>query len=753
MSNTDTNQTAHEVRDLIGRTYGFRHEGEITRLRFEEALGDGLLVIRNLETGGPFQAPVPGVPGAKIMPDSLWAARGLSEETLFELHKVSGAAFETGHDDAEALARDPKAAAKLTLVRELARMGVGPNDPKLSKSITRLWKEHGFDQEFGDRPETKTVRTWFKGDPETLTVSDLMSRSGLGKRASRVHARAVPILDEAAEYFYEAIGLRQRDARARLAKGIKALNAGVAPDHPDYVPCPSRETLRRRIAEKLDREHYARKYGEAAAKKNWDGAGRGLEADRIGQLGVMDDTVFDNVACFDGQRGLPAGRPYLCILVDVKSRCIVGYLLSFEPPTAHTALETIRAANRFKNVPKDLLEKYPVLERINCKFEEIVVDRGANYTSHAFGQALLDVGTALRFARVRHARDKAIVERLFHTIKTFVIEKIPGATFAPKLMREFGYDPEKVACLTVSELREIIEHFIAVYHITVHSGIGMQPALAWSQSLAAHGRHMMTNTSQFAILTGETLYGVRITREGMLIDGIRYIHDTNVAVALDALAGAQAAGVIDHFEAAPGEQRPRRRRQARAAGLGNEAAWATVKVKRNTANLLRVHAFVPGHGWLEFEAANTAYADGLSLYQHKQIGKWAQARNMAFSTEEEQLLARDALVEHINELAPSLSTRERRAVARMTREGAPDMSEVDHQFAPAGPNGPGVIEAEACDVRSDALIDPAAQRSAGKKKKDDDQGQQGEAKDLLRELMALEWESPVDEDEVMEEHA
>ena len=482
--NSNDAKPDHEVRNLIGRSFEYQKDGETIPLRFEEALGDGLLLIRNLNTGGPFQVPVEGAPGAKLMPDSLWAERALSDESLVEVHRTTCGTFETGYDDEEALSKDPMAGARWTLVRELAQEGIGPNDPRLSKKITELWKKHGFDEKFGDRPETKTVRTWFKGDPETITVADLMSRSGRVKRASRVHPKAQPILDEAAEYFYDRIGIRLVDSLARLTSDIKALNAGVARDHPDYVTRPSRETLRRRIAEKLDRDHYARKYGETAAKKNWDGAGRGLDAERIGQLGVMDDTVFDNIACFDGQRGLPAGRPYLCILVDVKSRCIVGYLLSFEPPTSHTALETIRAANRYKTVPKDLLEKHPILERINCRFEEIVVDRGSNYTSLAFGQALLDVGTTLRFARVRHARDKAIVERLFRTIKTFVIEKMPGATFAPKLMREFGYDPEKEACLTVTELRELIEHFIAVYHITVHSGIGMQPALAWSRSVS-----------------------------------------------------------------------------------------------------------------------------------------------------------------------------------------------------------------------------------------------------------------------------
>lgn len=768
-----------KAENAVAGIYGGRFDHEGIPLLFGEALGDGLLNIRNLQTGGPYQPIVEGQPGTRMMPDIMWAEREISEGRLVQIRKVDLKTFETEHDDAEALALDPMAGAKAELVRHLAQQGVGPNDPRLSGEVTRFWKEQGFDNRFGERPETKTVRNWWaRGDGETTTMGQLVSQSGRVKRASRVDPLVEPLLEAAAEYFWDKQGNRVVDSRAKLAADGKKLNAERAKAGLASVKLPSRETVRRRICEKLDREHYARKYGEAAAKKNFDGGGLGLAAERIGQLGVMDDTVLDTVACFDADRGLPAGRPYLCIIVDVASRCIVGYLLSFEPPTTHTALETIRAAARYNRVPKELLETHPILERINLKFEEIVTDRGSNYTSHAFGQALLDVGTALRFARVRHARDKAIVERVFHTFKTFLLEKLPGATFAPKLMREFGYDPEKVACLTVTELRELIEHFIALYHITVHSGIGMQPALFWSKSLAKHGRQLLTSSDKFGLLTGETVFGVRVDREGITTEGIRYVSETNLPVLIDAMAGAQAARTMDHFERPlaedvdAGDAAPPtkvKRRKPRRAGLGNDAAWATVKVKINTANLLRIHAWVPDHGWLPFEAANRDYADGLSRYQHARIKEWAAARNMAFSTEEDQLAARHALAEHILELAPDMNTRERRALARLERIGDGVSAEADHLFtddvserddgsdADADP----VIETNACDDRADADVAPtSARKSSGSGK---DGGGKADRKggkpafsadaQLLRDLMATTYEMPIDEDAVLEEFA
>lgn len=719
-------------------------------LAIRASLGDGHLDIRNLNTGGPFQIPHPQIPGAKIAPDALWAERAISENRLLRLQPVDAGLFIPEHDDEEAAAADPFALAKWKVVRELAARGIGANDPKLSRATTAIWSELGLEAEHGERPATKSVRAWLgKGDPETISVAELMSRSGKGNRATRLDAALMAPLDDAAEHYYTQRGLRLRDCTAHLETAVKALNATRPPT--DQLTTPSRETLRRRIGELLNEERYTKKYGKTAAAKNFRGAGLGLQATRIGELGAMDDTVLDGIACFDAERGLPAGRPNLCLIVDVASRCIVGYVLSFSPPTANTAIETIKAANAYNRVPRELLKLYPVLERINCRFEEIVVDRGSNYTSMPFGQALLDVGTVLRFARVRRARDKAIVERIFLTLKTFLLEKLPGATFAPKLMREFGYDPEKEACLTISELRELIEYFIAVYHMTVHSGIGTQPAQFWTKSMAAHGRHLMTDAPRFGILLGETIYGVQLHRWGFVLNGIRYTHPNNVQIGLDVLAGPQAVGTTEDYTKAPtdvGRNSKGRRRKSRSAGLGNNGASANLKVKRNTANLGRVHAWVPGHGWLEYEAANLGYAEGLSLHQHEQIAKWAASRNMAFSTEEDQLAARASLIDRIRELAPDMSLRDRRATARMLEDNAvtSGLAAVVHDDA--------VIPVDPCDERCDPMPvpRPAADVDANGRPVVQTDAERA-IRSRLKEVQDLDWEHPVADEEIMEEFA
>ena len=437
----------------------------------------------------------------------------------------------------------------------------------------------------------------------------------------------------------------------------------------------------------------------------------------------------------------------------------------------------MKAANRLKTVPKEFADKYSILQRINCRFEKILADNGSNYVAKAFGQALLDAGTTLQLARVGHPRDKAIVERVFHSLKTFLLEKLPGATFKPQLMREYGYDPEEAKhFLTVEELRELIELWICVYHITLHSGIGMQPALKWQTSLASHGRHMITDVRRFGVVYGETVHNLRLTREGLLTEGVRYIHETNVDIALDVMAGAQAVGqmqkfdgsALDDSEEVDGEivgnstVRPSRRAKIKTAALGNNAATAVVKIKRNTANMGRIHVFVPGHGWLELVADNLEYFEGLSLHQHRQIRDWAKARNLAFSTPEEQLLARDALVAHIETFAPELPTRERRALARIVERPAASTQDRDleHAFADPRHDGmAGVIEAEIIDDREDSMIEPTRPEKGGKKGRAKGKPKAGDGKPAADENLAAivalvqNWTPPVDEDERLEEFA
>jgi Mu transposase, C-terminal/Phage integrase family len=88
-----------------------------------------------------------------------------------------------------------------------------------------------------------------------------------------------------------------------------------------------------------------------------------------------------------------------------------------------------------------------------------------------------------------------------------------------------GYDSEKTATLTLTELERWLALSVSTYHGQVHRGIGQTPAKRWESGLEAHGTPTtVTNAAAFLI---DFLPVVRrsITRTGFTIDHVQYFSD------------------------------------------------------------------------------------------------------------------------------------------------------------------------------------------------------------------------------------
>ena len=693
------------VRDAIGKVYRVKKNKDATvTVEVKRALGDNLLEVIRLDTGAPYQIIDPETNVAKL-PCGIWLEEGLSsgeiEEVSIFATRISNYDEVLSQQDAKTF--DPMSEARWLVMRDIAVNGVSRNDPKLGNVISESWERHNLEERFGKRPETRTIRSLMeKHDPAIVTMGQLISLSGKVPRAKRIDPEASEILIAKCDAHYNERGTRNCDTIAAIAAEIRARNIGRKTIGLTLLSEPCRETVRRMIGAMCTRERYERKWGKQAAERNWDGSGKGFAVHAIGELGMMDDTTLDTIVCFDMRSGLPAGRPNICVLIDIATRCIVGYYISFEEPTAFTALTTVRKANGLKDIPPSKLERYPVLRRINCAFSEILVDNGANYASRAFLDGMADIGTTVTLARVKRGRDKNFGERFFFTLMTLLLEKLPGFTANPKLLRVFGYNPEKDAALTISELKEVIELAIYVYHITLHTGIGMPPALKWQQLLETGGRRLIRNLTEFDVLTHETIWDLTLHRSGFVRNGLRYSHPVHGPELLGA-AGSQRVGLIpngtkpenavDYAETTLDgsdqvEHRKARHRKTKSADLRDEQSTIVVKGKRNRANLGTIYLQHPRtKEYLPFPAVHEEYVEGLSLRQHEAVQAYAKKANLAFNTETEQILARHELNEYIRELAPSLDARERKALARIAEKSLIAPITVEETFADARHDG------------------------------------------------------------------
>lgn len=640
--------TATSIAGLVGAEI-LLPEGQ--RVLVDRELGDGLYDVRRLPSGEMF-----------LEVDPLTGQKHMIAGDFFERLSARGELNIVRRRDApppvvpadtrtytreEAERLDPYGVARLKVVRGLCSMGVGGDHPDLSRHLGKVW-DVAMQKKFGERPEIRRVRAWFgRGDPETVGLVEMMSRSGRTLRRSpldpaleRIYAR------HANDYWYEkGRGWRVVDATADAAVERKRTNvirllAGEAPL--DEV---NRETMRRRINGLLCRDAYAAKFGEPAARRKFDGGGPGLVAQQILQNVIMDDHVLDVVSVV--HEGV-AGRAYLCASLDVHSRAAPALVASMTPPSHHTAALCLRRTNRSKVVPEAARAKDPALTSIGGKPVKLTVDNGKNYVSPAFVETCADLGITVEIAPVYMARAKAMIERFFHTLNTFLIQKLPGAVLDPKKLRELGIDPAAEAVVTLETLQSLIEEFLVYYHTRHHSGIGARPVDKWKKSMDAGYRHVLDSEAKLDALFGVVVHGRRITANGgVRIFGLTYKARDMRSRIIDALAGRE----------------PHRTRL--------EATTAcTVKIRYDPADLGRIFVEV-GSEWVPLQCTDHAYARGLSLWQHKQIRRFAKRKRLSMQSEEDALLARAELNRAIAEAFPDLKAQERRAASRFLVGEAP----------------------------------------------------------------------------------
>lgn len=585
-------------------------------------------------------------------------------------------------DRGEILAIDPYSEARETLLNELKAAAAQRSSPTLSQDVERIWA--GKLSHFGGRPATSTVREWMtRTDPELPVLAELMSEAGRVPRARRLEPEVVEIVEKHGDRYWDTPGRNVRDAVAAGIAEWTSVNVDRVAQGLPPLKKPSPEAFRRRIREVETREHWVSKFGEVAARRHWNPSGHGTKARRALELVMIDDTVLDAVACIHGgKRRFPAGRPYLCVAIDVATRCVLGFRLSFRPPTTHTAAECMRRVGREKmEIGGSWAERYPVLRMIGGKPDAVLADNGKNYVSAAFHDAMGELGITLHHAPIHSPKAKAIVERFFRTLKTWLLAKLPGATLEPKAMRELGYDPEAGAVLLVEELEALIQEFLNTYHISLHSGINTQPAAAWLRSIETYGRQWL-DPSKLDVMTGITIHGRRLTA-----NGVRWMHET---YRIGDLARLQKANL-------PAERMGSRLKDTTAC---------TVKIKVDPDNVGRILVWDrQTRSYVELRSTNEEYAWGLSLDQHMQAREWASRRNMAFNTEDERIAAVAALNDFIESVIPDMSVRERRAAARTMQDPAPPCDEPNVPVLHADARHDGMGEVLDNDFAADGKLD------------------------------------------------
>lgn len=203
-----------------------------------------------------------------------------------------------------------------------------------------------------------------------------MSQCGRVARSSRLPSLARDKLNEAALLYWADRTLSIADSYARFAHDVACLNEERLQNGQAPFVVPSKETHRKLIRSLEGFDTYKARLGEKLAKLRLEGCGEGLKANRFLELGCMDTKYLDNLVVVDFDGRLPLGKPYLTAVIDVFTACIVGFVVTFEPPSIYSAMECVKRANSPKLHLLRGGPRYALLSNIFGRFSELIVDNG-----------------------------------------------------------------------------------------------------------------------------------------------------------------------------------------------------------------------------------------------------------------------------------------------------------------------------------------------------------------------------------------
>lgn len=287
---------------------------------------------------------------------------------------------------------------------------------------------------------------------------------------------------------------------------------------------PSQQYVYRLFAQLDLHTQEKRRNGNKAANLKFGPVHGVPDPDWANAIVEIDHTIV-NLFVVDDKTGAPLGRPWLTIALDRASRMIIGFYISFWPPS----YEVVAACLRNAILPKDYVkEAYPLVEGIWIpwgKPKTILVDRGIEFTSAPLKDACKSLNIRLEWTPRRRPWHKGKVERFFRTIAEDLFHTLTGAA-RPLPQRRDEEKPWKGARITLSGLRLLVHLWIIDYYgQKPHSGIRkMAPARKYADLTSRHPITPFNSLDSLDVLLGRVEeHG--ITRAGIRIKGLRYDSD------------------------------------------------------------------------------------------------------------------------------------------------------------------------------------------------------------------------------------
>jgi putative transposase len=318
-----------------------------------------------------------------------------------------------------------------------------------------------------------TVYRWLRRYRRSGRLSSLLPAE---RRGGQGHSRLAPDVEAIVHATIEEIYLSEQKASAQqtcVEVHRRCRNAGLTPPHPN--------TIRHRIRHLSDHVRLRRREGARAGVQKYApllGAFPG--ADRPLAVVQVDHTPVDLILVDDLHRR-PVGRPWITVAIDVFSRMIAGFYVSFDPPGAMAVGLCLAHAILPKETwlaKHEIATPWPVWGLMDV----VHADNAKEFHSRMLQRACDNYGIDLRWRPVARPHYGGHIERLLGTFN-HDIHALPGTTFSNPANRG-TYEVDQKAALTLSEFERWLTIYITeIYHQRVHRGLGTPPIARYTEGI------------------------------------------------------------------------------------------------------------------------------------------------------------------------------------------------------------------------------------------------------------------------------
>lgn len=294
------------------------------------------------------------------------------------------------------------------------------------------------------------------------------------------------------------------------------------------LPRPSRKTIQKRIDQRTPKEVLAKRAGRKAARDRLAPVTGSLDAPWPLALVQIDHTLVDVIAV-DSVTRQPIQRPWLTLAIDVHSRCVAGFHLALEPPSATSVALCLAHAALPKAgwlLAREIVGEWPV----EGAPERLHLDNAREFHSEALKRGCEQYGIAVDYRPVRTPHYGGHIERLIGTMMGKV-HLLPGTTFSDVRARG-DWNAEGTAAMTLAEIERWLAHaIVGVYHRDLHRGIGTTPLAAWERGLVGddtnpgRGTPVAVTDQRRFLIDFLPLERRLVRREGVFLHSISYWSD------------------------------------------------------------------------------------------------------------------------------------------------------------------------------------------------------------------------------------